>query len=60
MGYWGSAATVYSALSNYDHFVKTTTYKATVTNGLNKVFSEYAHFDQVSTGTYRLPSATVI
>ncbi|RDX51561.1 endo-1,6-alpha-mannosidase [Lentinus brumalis] len=46
VGYWGSAATVYSALSNYDHFVKTTTYQATVTNGLNKVFSEYAHFDQ--------------
>ncbi len=57
VGYWGSAATVYSALSNYDHFVKTTTYQATVTNGLNKVFSEYAHFDQVS--AYQLPSAVI-
>ncbi|KAI0717506.1 glycoside hydrolase family 76 protein [Cerioporus squamosus] len=46
VGYWGSAATVYSALSNYDHFVKTTTYQSTVVNGLNKVFSEYSHFDQ--------------
>ncbi|KAI0780123.1 glycoside hydrolase family 76 protein [Fomes fomentarius] len=46
VGFWGSAATVYSAMANYDHFVSSTTYKDTVVNGLNKVFSEYAHFDQ--------------
>lgn len=46
VGFWGSAATVYSAMANYDHFVSSTTYKNTVVDGLNKVFSEYAHFDQ--------------
>lgn len=49
VGYWGSAATVYSAMANYDKFVSSTTYKSTVVNGINKVFGQYAHFDPVST-----------
>ena len=47
VGYWGSAATVYSAMANYDHFVRATAYRSAVTGGLNRVFGEYAHFDQV-------------
>jgi hypothetical protein len=47
IGFWPSAATVYSAMSNYDHFTGTTTYKSQVTTALNKAFSLYAHYDEV-------------
>ncbi|KAJ3545383.1 hypothetical protein NMY22_g2460 [Coprinellus aureogranulatus] len=45
VGFWGSGATVYSAMANYDKFTSSSTYKTIVTNGINKVFSQYAHFD---------------
>lgn len=51
IGFWPSAATVYSAMANYDHFTGTTTYKTQVTNALNKAFSLYAHYDEVRFAT---------
>jgi hypothetical protein len=47
IGYWPSASTVYSSMANFDLFTKTTTYKAQVTDSLNKVFSLHQNYDQV-------------
>jgi hypothetical protein len=62
IGFWPSAATVYSAMANYDHFTGTTTYKTQVTNALNKAFSLYAHYDEVRFATMQdnLPGANLI
>ena len=62
VGYWGSAATVYSSMANYDHFTGSTVYKTEVINGITTAFNEYSHFDQVSSEspTPRLPGSLTV
>jgi hypothetical protein len=47
IGYWNTAATILSAMANFDHFTHGTTYKAFVTTTLNTASSKYSHFDKV-------------
>jgi hypothetical protein len=46
-GYWGSAATVLSAMANLDYFTNSTIYKNHVTSALNTAFQLYPNFDPV-------------
>jgi hypothetical protein len=48
IGYWPTASTVLSAMTNFDRDTKTTTYKDFVTKTLNKAFALYKDYDQVS------------